>query len=149
MVKWEIAPLGNNGNLFFFLDFKVIGPQSDSGEDGVAFSRPESRSLRRALVPRGLDWLMADLRQLGFEGKELARLDPTAPNAHDFSGREFTAVCEYKDSQDGTKTYEEWRLVQARQKASVEQKANTFAALQQLVDVKAGPSTPREGPVTY
>src|SRR5437867_4295027 len=115
VVKWVIAPAGSNNNLFFFLDFNVEGSYKE-GEDSTAAASPlpsgsERRVIRRALTANALDWLMGDLKSLGFDGRKLSRLDPQAPDAFNFSGKEFVGYCVHKDRQDDktntTKTYED------------------------------------------
>jgi hypothetical protein len=120
--------------LFWTLTFDVTESIPDRGnlaDEGTPLEKPATRSLRRVLSPQNVDWLLGDVRQLGFEGKDLRQLDPDNPNAFDFGGKQFVARCVYKDYQD--KTYEEWRIEKQSKKADTSTIAAAIAEMQEAL----------------
>lgn len=72
----------------------------------------EERTIRRFLTNKAaIDWLVADIYTLGFQGKrDLSRLSPSHPDAHDFSDATFFVSCRHKEGTNGG-TFEDWRIV--------------------------------------
>lgn len=100
-------------NLYFWLTFMVQGEVTDQNDPSKDKKVPhEERTIRRFLTNKGsLEWLAADLKTLGFTGKfDLPRLDPSEPDAYDFSDKEFLATCRYQAGNNGNGTYESWRI---------------------------------------
>jgi len=146
--------MGKKENLFFNLEFDALELQElTPAEDEETQKYPElpelpvAGSIRRMLRADQLDWLMSDLKAVGFEpsgdiGDDLKRLDPLDENAHDFTGKEFTGQVSIKEYQG--KEQNEWRIYRGPRAASRKEIDDVLA---QLLQEKRALDAVNDGPV--
>jgi hypothetical protein len=90
-----------------FIRFTLIGrydPASGEVDDCPA----ETREYLKAITEKSIDWVLSDLKTIGYDREGFRHFDPEAPGAADLFGREFDAVCDHK-TYDGN-TREEWSI---------------------------------------
>jgi len=58
-----------------------------------------NRTYYRAITPKTIDWLLADLKQVGFDQPGLEYLDPETPGAANLFDREIDVVCKHEPYQ--------------------------------------------------
>jgi hypothetical protein len=68
----------------------------------------ESREYAKAITDKTIDWVLADLKQVGYTGDGLRQFDPEAPGAVNLFGREIEVVCEHETYRDSTR--ESWSV---------------------------------------
>jgi hypothetical protein len=97
------------GKLFptAFIEFDVIG-QYDPSTGQIVPRPPATRSYRKAITPKTVGWLAADLKAIGYDRPDLASFDPEAPGAVDLFGREIDVDCEHEVYQGQTR--ERWSI---------------------------------------
>lgn len=161
MKKWGIGKAKTSNNLTFWFSFKTVAKVLDKDDRSLDVPLEDGeqveRTITRALVPNMLGWLTGDLKLLGFEGRNLKRLNPADPDAHDFGDVEVLAVCGEKEYPAGSgKMTEEWKLARPwkePEKPADEEIDAHFSALQDAFETelaKAGVGQPsQEEAVTY
>jgi hypothetical protein len=76
-----------------FITFDVMGRYDPAtGERGPC--PPGTRTYTKAITPRTIDWLLADLKAIGYDKVGLKYLDPEVPGAVDLFGREIDVDCD-------------------------------------------------------
>mgnify|MGYP001173740613 FL=1 len=61
------------------------------------------------LTDKTVEYVVRDLRKLGFNGRSFGELNPESGTHHSFVGDFITAECQYEKGEDG-KDYERWQL---------------------------------------
>jgi hypothetical protein len=67
-----------------------------------------TRTYYKGISPKTIGWLLADLRQIGFDKPGLEYLDPETPDAADLFDREIDVVCEHETYEGQTR--ERWSI---------------------------------------
>lgn len=99
-----------------FVTFELVGRYDpETGE--VEPCSPESRTYFKSISPRTIDWLLADLKTIGFDKPGLEYLDPEAPDAADLFGREIDIVCQH-ETYDG-RDRERWSIHRERTREKI------------------------------
>lgn len=94
------------GTVGFAVTF-LLYQYEDAGE--MHDMQPIRRTVTTWLSPNSMGIARGRLKTLGFDGDDLARLDPTHPEAHDFSGAE--AIIEVTHGEWEGKPREEYEIV--------------------------------------
>jgi hypothetical protein len=90
-----------------FVTFDVIG-RYDPGTDELGSCPPGTRTYSKAITPKTIDWVLADLRAVGFDKDGFTYLDPEVPGAVNLFDREIDVVCDH-ESYDGS-VRERWSI---------------------------------------
>ena len=78
-----------------FLEFEVTG-RYDPGNGQIVSCPPGTRTYFKAVTPKTIDWLLADLKAIGFDKPGLEYLDPETPGAANLFGVEIDVDCEHE-----------------------------------------------------
>jgi hypothetical protein len=90
-----------------FIQFALIGRYDLSR--GQLVQCPEAeRTYFKAVTPNTIDWLVADLKAIGYDKPGLEYLDPDVPGAVNLFGVEIDVDCDY-DDYDG-RDRERWSI---------------------------------------
>jgi hypothetical protein len=108
-----------------FIEFEVIG-RYDRATGELEACPPAVRTYYKSTHPNSVDWLLSDLKSLGYDKPSFRYLDPEVEGAVDWFGKEIDVACGPGTSQDGTPR-EQWSLARARSRKKV--KAETLARL--------------------
>jgi hypothetical protein len=65
----------------------------------------------RTITEKTIDWIVRDLRALGYNGYTLSGVDPDQPTFHNFAGTKFYAECRHETFEGRTR--EKWGLAGA------------------------------------
>ena len=69
------------------------------------------RRIQWWITDKTVDFVIRDLRLIGFAGESWSELDPTSEKFYDFTGKTIQAQCRYeRDATDPSKVYERWEL---------------------------------------
>jgi hypothetical protein len=90
-----------------FIAFDVVG-QHDPTSGELRPCPPSTRTYYKGISPRTIGWLLADLKQIGFDKPGLEYLDPETPGAADLFDREIDVVCEHETYEGQTR--ERWSI---------------------------------------
>jgi hypothetical protein len=107
-----------------FIDFEVIG-RYDQATGKLEECPPAVRTYYKSTHPNSLDWLLGDLKFLGYDKPSFRYLDPEVVGAVDWFGKEVDLYCDLK-TRDGTPR-EQWSLFRERSRKKA--KAETLARL--------------------
>jgi hypothetical protein len=77
-----------------------------TGERGPC--APGTRTYSRAITPKTINWVRAELRAIGYDRHELRYFDPQMPGAENLIGREIDVVCKYETYKGGMS--ERWSI---------------------------------------
>lgn len=97
------------GNAQFILSFAVVGKvdPSDPGGELIACPKNERRMFLTITEKTG-EYVIEDLKRLGYQKQSFKFLDPERDGYHDFTGHEFEARCDPNEYEG--KTTEKWRV---------------------------------------
>ena len=76
-----------------------------------------TRTYYKAITPKTIGWLLADLKAIGYDRPGLEYLDPEAPGAADLFGREIDVVCEHETYEGQTR--ERWSIHRERTREKI------------------------------
>jgi hypothetical protein len=99
----------------FVLRVKILGRPDPAEPDSYVPVQQYERTIYRAITENTIDYVMEDLKTLGFAGNSFSDLDPASPNHQSFAGKQIDVYCKHEDDQKGN-TREKWGL-SGRQKA--------------------------------
>ncbi len=99
-----------------FLNFEIVG-QYDPTTGELLSCPTASRTYRKAITPKTIGWLLADLKAIGYDKPGLEYLDPETPGAIDLFDHEIDVVCEH-DTYEG-QTRERWSIHRERTRERV------------------------------
>jgi len=94
----------------FVLSFELIGKVT-SGDD-LADCDPWERTSFMTLTQKSVEYVLADLAEIGFDGDSFSKLDPETKDFHDFRGLVIAVTCEHS-TYDGV-TRERWQIHRER-----------------------------------
>jgi hypothetical protein len=100
-----------------FIDFDLLG-QYDPVTGELVECPPESASYLKAITPKTIDWVLSDLKAVGYDRPGFEYLDPETPGAVDLFGREFDAVCDHEVFEGDTRA--KWSIARDRARAKVD-----------------------------
>ena len=89
-----------------FVSIELIGGYTATGELGPCPA--ETRTYSKAITTKTIDWVMSDLKAIGFDRDSFRYLDPEVPGAVDLFDREIDVVCDH-ETYNGT-TRERWSI---------------------------------------
>ncbi len=105
--KWGLAESNTKKTPQLFFTCDVVGfYQKGSGEEKCHDMNSAERTVFRPITENTIDYVIQDVRKLGWTGAELAELNPDHPNAHDFSNQPIDLICEHETYQG--KQTERW-----------------------------------------
>jgi hypothetical protein len=71
--------------------------------------RPQKREIVWWITDKTVEWVMRDLRALGYMGETLTGVDPDDEDFHDFRGKNIEVSCIHEEDQEG-RLWERWKL---------------------------------------
>jgi hypothetical protein len=74
-----------------------------------AYCAPVQKEIVWWITDKNVEWVMRDLRSLGYTGTTLYGLHPEERGSHDFRGQDVEVVCVHEEDEDG-RVWERWRL---------------------------------------
>lgn len=105
ITKWGMGKT-KNGNPQLFFSAEIIGKLN---ADGSLASCPQfERTVFRVITDKTIEYIVEDLKNLGYPHETFDQLDPSAPNAHSFAGLQVPLTCKH-DTYEG-KTNEKWEF---------------------------------------
>jgi hypothetical protein len=107
IVKWELSESKKKQTPQIAFTFAVIGYYTPSREL-MALPGSDERTVFKFFTEKTIDYVLEDLRRLGWDGADPAELSPTHPNAFDFAGKECDLTCEYEEYEG--KQRERWNM---------------------------------------
>jgi hypothetical protein len=112
-----------------FIEFEVAG-RFDPATGLLQECPPGLRTYFKSTHPNSIDWLLGDLKSLGYDKPSFRFLDPEVEGAVDWFGKEVEVACDHGTSRDGTPR-EQWSIFRerTRRKAKVETLARLDARL--------------------
>jgi hypothetical protein len=94
-----------------FVTFELIG-QYDPHTGELVPCPAETRTYTKAITERTIDWVIADLKAIGYDRDGFRYLDPEVPGAVNLFGREIDLDCDH-EVYDG-KARERWSIHRER-----------------------------------
>jgi hypothetical protein len=85
-----------------FVAFDLIG-QYDPTTGELRTCPAGTRTYYKGISPKTIGWLLADLKQIGFDQPGLEYLDPETPGAANLFDREIDVVCEHETYEGQTR----------------------------------------------
>jgi hypothetical protein len=99
-----------------FITFELVGQYDpDTGEVGPC--EPVGRTYYKSISPKTIDWLLADLKAIGYDRPGLEYLDPETPGAADLFDREIDIDCESETYQGQTR--DRWSIHRERTREKI------------------------------
>jgi hypothetical protein len=131
-----------------FIEFDVIG-RYDPATGQLQGCPPEARTYYKSTHPNSVDWLIADLKILGYDKPSFRFLDPEVEGAVDWFKKEVAFTCDHDTSMDGT-LRERWLISRGRtrKKAKAEALARLDARLADKLKKAFGGAAPPAAPLT-
>ena len=108
-----------------FIEFEVIG-RFDPTTGQLQECPPAVRTYYKSTHPNSVDWLLDDLKSLGYDKPSFRYLDPEVEGAVNWYGKEVAVTCDCGKSKDDTPR-EQWSLTRGRTRKKA--KAETVARL--------------------
>jgi len=99
-----------------FITSELVG-QYDPATGELLPCPAASRTYYKAITPKTIGWLLADLKAIGYDKPGLEYLDPEVPGAADLFGREVDLVCEH-ETYDG-QVRERWSIHRERTREKI------------------------------
>lgn len=96
-----------NGTPFFFFRGKPVSIILPDG-GGEPCEKQYDREIVRYLSEKAVEYTIADLRRLGWEGESFKELDPSVNGHLSWVGQTIHVVCEHEENDKGT--WERWGL---------------------------------------
>jgi hypothetical protein len=144
------------GTAFFELGILVRGIINLNNPDGDLLPcDPGERRIRMYLTEATAEFTIENLEAIGFDKPSLKFLDPSTPDYHNFTDKEFEALClhEAGTGENKGKTFEKWSVYTRKERQPLEPVAaselSKLDALfgKQLQRFKKGPAPQRSEPV--
>ena len=98
----------STGNPQFFITFDVLGVYDPASPEGPRPTKQGTRTIFRAITDATIDYLLEDLKSLGYDKQSFAFLDPGQHEHHSFVGQEIDAICTHKEHNGAMN--EKWSL---------------------------------------
>jgi hypothetical protein len=142
----EAAEEGKYDQLF--IEFEIRG-RYDSVTGKLLECPPGKRTYYRSTHPNSEDWLLSDLKLLGYDRPSFGYLNPEVEGAVDWFGREVVFACRH-DTSRGGRPREQWSLARerTRKKATAETLARLDARLADKLQKAFGALPPPAAPLT-
>jgi hypothetical protein len=127
-----------------FVTGKLTGRVGADGE--VIPCPPETRTYTKAITPKTIDWLISDLKEIGYDRPGFKYLDPEVPGAVDLFDREITMVCDHESYEGSTR--ERWSIFRepARKKVARDELDRLDARFADELRKGFGPGKPAAEP---
>lgn len=107
IVKWELSESKTKKTPQIAFTFSIVGYYT-ANRELVAMPGFDERTVFKFFTDKTIDYVLEDLRKLGWDGADPAELSPSHPNAFDFANRECDLTCEYEDYEG--KQRERWNM---------------------------------------
>jgi hypothetical protein len=105
VTKWGLTPSSSKGTEQFYVTALLVCQI----QDGEEVHCPGGEvTVFRAITDNTIDYVVEDLKNLGFTGTDWSALLPDAPNAHSFEGVEVPLRCKHEEYKG--KTQERWEF---------------------------------------
>ncbi len=94
--EWNLSQTSNN-NPQFVLSFELKGrvnPEDPEGE--LLYCERETRRIYMVITGKTADFVIRDLKHLGYNRNTFAELDPDNPEGFDFGGIEVPVSCKHE-----------------------------------------------------
>lgn len=92
----------------FVLTFDLLGLRDPTQPDTLIRVTPGQRSCFRVITEKTIDYVIEDLKYLGYDKPSFGPLDPSSPQHHSFKGQEIDVVCTHEDYEGNMQ--ERWSL---------------------------------------
>jgi hypothetical protein len=104
---YGVSPADSGGqHPTVFIKFRLTGRYADGG---VLEEYPASfRHYFKAVTDKTYQWVLQDLKKVGYDREKLEGFDPEAPGAPDLFSREFDVYCTHEEYEGRTK--ERWSV---------------------------------------
>lgn len=117
ITKWGLSKNKNTGNSQVIFSFVPTGRE----EKGELVDCPSyERSIFRVITENTIDFLVTDLKNLGYTPDTFDALDPAHPQAFNFEGIEVKVRCVHEDYKGETK--EKWQFAWGQEIKPLERK---------------------------
>lgn len=90
------------------IQFTPVGKVNPQDPENLLPCANFDRSIFRAITSETIEYVVQDLRQLGYPHDDFDHLDEDSPNRHDFGSPEIVVSCKHEEYQG--KTQERWSL---------------------------------------
>src|SRR4051812_30196758 len=100
------SPVGQQ-HLTVFVSFEVTG-RYDPSTGELEPCSPETRTYEKAVTPKTVDWVLSDLKVIGYDKDGFKYLDPEAPGSVNLFGKEIDVVCEHETYEGSVR--ERWSI---------------------------------------
>jgi hypothetical protein len=99
-----------------FIAFDLIG-QYDPTTGELQSCPANTRTYFKSVSARTIDWLLSDLRAIGYDSPGLEFLDPETPGAANLFHREIDVVCDHETYQGQTR--ERWSIFREQRRERI------------------------------
>lgn len=96
------------GNTQFVLTIDLLGFCDPSQPDSLTRVPPGQRSVFRVITDKTIDYVLEDLKYLGYDKPTFGPLDPSHPQHHSFKGQEVDLICAHEEYNE--QMQEKWSL---------------------------------------
>ncbi len=146
VIDYGIMPGTDSKNPQVFIEFELLGRYGPTGE--LAPCLPGRRTYFKAVTPNTVNWLIEDLKTLGYDRDGLKFLDPSVIGAADLYGHEADLLCEHEVWQGNAR--ERWSIFRDRhrERANADELAALDARYADEFHRAFGGTTPPSPPLT-
>lgn len=109
VVEQGIAKAKSTGTPQFVLRVRVIGKVDPKDASGYQPVTENERSIYRAITDKTVEYLMEDLKALGFTGASFAELQPGHLHHQSFVGNQIDLYCKHEPDLNG-QMRERWNI---------------------------------------
>jgi hypothetical protein len=106
----------STGTQQVFIAFDLIG-RFDPASGQLVGCQPAERTYYKAITPKTIDWVLSDLKTVGFDKDSLKYLDPEVPGAVNLFGKEIDVVCDHETYNGSLR--ERWSIQRERNRKKV------------------------------
>jgi hypothetical protein len=99
-----------------YVDFNVIGQYDPATGELLPCEETTTGTYYKAITPKTIEWLAADLKAIGYDRPGLEYLDPETPGAVNLFDREIDVDCQQETYQGQTRNRWSIHRDQAREK---------------------------------
>src|SRR5437660_10738467 len=79
-----------------FVSFQLVG-RYDPSSGVLGDCPPVTRTYSKAISPKTINWVLSDLKAIGYDREGFRYLDPEVPGAVNLFGREIDVVADHED----------------------------------------------------
>lgn len=86
-----------NGNTQLVLTVDLLGAYDPSQPDSLVRVQTGQRSVFRVITEKTIDYVLEDLKYLGYDKPTFGPLDPAHPEHHSFKGQDVDLICAHEE----------------------------------------------------